>query len=137
RIRDVHVPDFDPAVPIDDQLMDIARRNVEMMVSEEVVVLARVSIPAFIHCPAFASETFNEFEHCQQGMVRWIRQAVDAGALRVDDLNLAAKQFSGLLETFAFWPRIVGGQQTPSPQVREQIAASTVQMFLSRYRSAG
>ncbi|MEO9595233.1 TetR/AcrR family transcriptional regulator C-terminal domain-containing protein, partial [Rhodopirellula bahusiensis] len=57
-----------------------------------------------------------------------------AGCLNHTNTEFAAKQFVGMLMTFAFWPTIVNGESPPSKKKRDRIVESTVEIFLASYQ---
>ena len=133
RARQVEPLDYDPSAPLREQLTEIARREVELLTSDEFLCLARVTIPAFMNCPAFASDTFSELQDRQGGIVRWIDAADADGRLQVADARRAAKQLTVLLSGSVFWPQIAGGQPAPNARERERVIDAAVAMFLDHY----
>src|SRR5690606_13872509 len=97
------------------------------------MTLARVTIPTFLTCKTFASETFTELQGSHEGLVNWIRDAAEDGRLAVRDITVAARQFLVLLHGFAFWPQLVGGQPVPSPPQLKQIVSASAGLFLDHY----
>jgi TetR/AcrR family transcriptional regulator of autoinduction and epiphytic fitness len=135
RARAVDYPAFDPQRSLHDQLMELGMGNASLLVSPDFISLARVTIPAFLHCRNFASEAFTEFESAEEGFVRWIRAASRAGQLRVTDARRAAKQFNSLLYGTLFWPHIVGGQPLPSRRQQQAAVQAATELFLGHYRA--
>lgn len=133
RAFEVGAVEYDPDVSVAEQLTEIGRREVGLMVSDEVISLARVTIPAFIHCPSFASEAFTDFQRRAENIERWVRVAAEDGQLTVSDPKRAAQQFTALLKAFAFWPHLVSGQPVPDSKEQTEIIRSSVEMFLSHY----
>lgn len=135
RAHEVQAVPYDRLASLEAQLSEIGRREVELLVSKDFISLARVTISASLTCQAFASETFSDVHGRQDRIVRWIRAAAEDHRLVVEDATQAARQFIVLLNGFAFWPHIIGGQPVPDPQQRQRIVAATVQMFLDHYAS--
>nr|WP_157828080.1 TetR/AcrR family transcriptional regulator C-terminal domain-containing protein [Paraglaciecola sp. MB-3u-78] len=64
-----------------------------------------------------------------------MKQTTEDGRLVIENIDIAATQFSGLLKSFAYWPQIVGfGGYPESPEYR-QIIDSAVAMFLKQYQT--
>jgi TetR/AcrR family transcriptional regulator of autoinduction and epiphytic fitness len=51
----------------------------------------------------------------------------------VGDPVWAADQFLGLIQSFALWPQLLGGQPPPDAATRDRIIRTTVAMFLGAY----
>ena len=133
RSDNVPYEDFDPDVEISDQLARLARAEIDLMASEPVQALARAGLSRVISDPEVARSI--NHKRFLQHIVRWLKQAKAAGELeRMKDVELAAFQFTGLLKSFAFWPRLVRGEEPLSARKRNKIIHETVEMFLARYR---
>lgn len=66
-------------------------------------------------------------------MVEYFREAVEAGELKIDDLELAADQFSELCKADLF-PRVVFGiGDAITPADRNRVISGAVDTFLARY----
>jgi TetR/AcrR family transcriptional regulator, regulator of autoinduction and epiphytic fitness len=125
--------EFEPDVPLETQLIAIAHSAMEMLASDDFQGLVRVVLSRFLQSPQLARTLVTESKHPEQGLIPWIQAAHESGRLEVTDPKLAAKQFVGLLDTFAFWPQIFGSEPPLTQQRKETIVKSTVDMFLSRY----
>jgi len=73
--------------------------------------------------------------HFHKRVERWLNDAQAAGSLIELDTQFAAKQFMGLLCSFAFWPTICGGESVPGKKKRDRIIDETVSMFLNSYQA--
>lgn len=135
RAREVQPVPYDCQGCLREQLFEIGRREVELLISKDFMTLARVTIPTFLTCKSFASETFTELQGSHEGLVKWIRDATNDGRLVVEDIAVAARQFLVLLHGFAFWPQLVGGQPVPSPPQLKQIVSAAVGLFLDHYKT--
>ena len=133
RACDVQPVLYDAQVPLQQQLRQIGQHEVELLVSKDFACLARVTLPAALTCPKFAAEMFADVYGRQQRIVRWIEAATEDRRLQVPCPARAARQFIVLLNGFAFWPHVFGGQPVPSPAQCEQIVEETVQLFLDHY----
>jgi len=66
-------------------------------------------------------------------LMEYLGHAVDAGQLKIDDLQLAADQFAELCKTYLF-SRILTGVQTKFTDAeKERILDGAVEMFIARY----
>ncbi|MEY8840895.1 TetR/AcrR family transcriptional regulator C-terminal domain-containing protein, partial [Cribrihabitans sp. XS_ASV171] len=63
----------------------------------------------------------------------YLKKAVDRGELRIDDIPMAAEQFSELCKT-RLWNRAVFGLQTVfTTEEIEEVAGHVTEMFMARY----
>lgn len=126
---------FDADASLEEQLTAIAHAAIEITTSDDFQDLSRVILARFLHSPQLARQMIGEAEEFSAGVATWIRAACAAGKLSVPDPERAAKQFKGLLNTFTFWPLLMGRVPHLSETEREIVVKSTVSMFLDHYAS--
>src|SRR3546814_1325896 len=68
-----------------------------------------------------------------RALVEYLRTLSANRVLHVEDAELAASQFLGLLNEPLLWLRVIGIGDAPSKERREKVVAEGVSMFLSRY----
>ncbi|MEW4531347.1 TetR/AcrR family transcriptional regulator [Maioricimonas sp. JC845] len=122
---------FDASCDLAGQLTELARTEVDFLVSEDVLALARAGLSRVLVEPDAGQQVDQKFS--LRRVTDWMKEAQAAGCLLEADAEFAAMQFVGLLRTFTFWPSIVHGEPPPSRRKRNQIVAHTVEMFLCRY----
>jgi len=137
RARSAAEIDYDPEVPLEDQLGALAHRKLDVLADPNYLGLARALVVEAIRSPGFLKEKWAQLAEEEAGLPLWIQAAADDGRLSVEDPSVAADQFMVLLEGFAFWPQVVGVLPPPSADERTQMIDSVVELFLARYRSAG
>ena len=123
---------FDPTRDLREQLVELAEAEVQFMTSASVVALARAGISRVLAEPEVGKKIDHRRFH--KRVKSWLDDALAAGCLNHTSTEFAAKQFVGMLMTFAFWPMIVNGESPPSKKKRVDIIESTVEMFLCCYR---
>lgn len=69
----------------------------------------------------------------RERMCDYLRQAVEDGTLRIDDLALAADQFAELCKSSLFPELIFGVRKTATPAERARVVQGAVETFLARY----
>lgn len=133
--RAMHVSDarYCREAPVAEQLAAIAERKLEILISDEFMRMARVTLIEHLRSPELAAEAFVEIEKGETDVAGWIRAAAEDGRLRVDDPLVAGKQFCALLNEFAFWPQLFGMKPAPDAAERARIARATVALFLDHY----
>ena len=128
--------DYDPEVPLEDQLGALAHRKLDVLADPNYLGLARALVAEAIRSPGFLQEKWTQLAEEEAGLPLWIQAAIDDGRLSVEDPAAAADQFMVLLKGFAFWPQVVGVLPPPSADERTRMIDSVVELFLARYRSA-
>jgi TetR/AcrR family transcriptional regulator of autoinduction and epiphytic fitness len=130
RIVEVTNLPFDPEATLESQLLELARRQLTLITSEDFVTMARVTLPERALQPHLTGRSFERIRCGETGLAQWIAQATAAGRLREEDARVAGRQFSALLMEFAFWPQIFANEPPPTSEESETIASSTVRLFL-------
>lgn len=122
---------------LEEQLVAIGLREAEMVTSGEFLGMSRVILAESIRSPRLARELLDELQKGESGVERWIREAVGAGHLEVEDPALAAEQFTGLIKASLFWPRLIADAGPAVEPERRAVVRSAVAMFLDHYRPRG
>jgi TetR/AcrR family transcriptional regulator of autoinduction and epiphytic fitness len=105
-----------------------------MLASPSFLTLARVTLAELIRSPELARRTYGLFRARQTGLARWLADASADGRLAVPEPERVADQFMGLLNAFALWPQLLGGQPVPDAAERARILQPAVAMLLRQYR---
>lgn len=124
---------FDAELDLAEHLSELARVELKFLTSPSVQALARAGISRMLGEPQGGKKVNQRQFH--KRVERWLNDAQAAGSLIELDTQFAAKQFMGLLCSFAFWPTICSGESVPGKKERERIIDETVSMFLNRYQA--
>lgn len=124
---------FDRQKSLEAQLHEIAQSYVHMANSDELKDLARIVLPRFVQSPELSRQFLGDGRPGENAFVVWVKSAQKAGQLKTADPIQAARQFRGLIETFAFWPQILGSEPPLTKRQQTQLVFSTVSFFLSHY----
>lgn len=133
RCQLIQTFDYDPQESMPKQLTDIGQTAVDLMASSEFQDLARVTLSRFLQSPDLAREMMIDSTQFEAGLIAWLEKAHEEGSLLIPDPQLAAKQFLGLLQSFAFWPPLIGKEAPLTEVQKKQLVESTVSMFLAQY----
>lgn len=125
---------WDPDRPLEDQLADFARAKTLVAEDPASLCLMRVVLGVFIKQPELVREAISRAAEDENALVTWLRRAHAAGALRVEDTELAACMFWSMAEGALFWPQLLEGPM--EPERRKLVVREVVRTFLARYRSA-
>jgi len=124
---------WNPQRPLEHQLADFARAKTLVAEDPASSCLMRVVLGVFIKQPELVREAISCAAEEDNTLVRWLRQAHDAGRLRVDDPELAATVFWAMAGGALFWPQLLEGPMDPTK--RDALLREVVETFLARYRS--
>lgn len=119
--------------PLRAQLLELVSQKLRLLHDPNFADLARVAIAAGIHSPERAQEMIARMGDREEGLTVWIRAAAGDGRLKASDPVFASMQLQGLVKGFAFWPQIALGQPPLTPAQQQQVAETSVDMFLARY----
>ncbi len=123
----------DPQKSLEQQLRDIAQSYMDLANSEELKGLARIILPRFLQTPELSRQLLGGSKPGERAFIIWVKSAQKAGRLKPGDPLLATRQFRGLIDTFAFWPQILGSEPPLTRKQQTEIIQSTVTLFLSHY----
>ncbi|MBO9489532.1 TetR/AcrR family transcriptional regulator [Endozoicomonas sp. G2_1] len=126
---------YQPGLTLEQQLMEIATKELELLQSDKFRNLNRIILGEFIRSPELAAQTLEQFDHQENSFTVWIKAAIEDGRIQQVDPDYAGHQFMGLIKATAFWPQLLMNQAFPSSEQQKQIAEDTVIMFLARYQS--
>ena len=135
RVQGVADECYDPAQPIETQLRTIGGQVLDMLAAPSFLALARVTLGELLRSPDLARRTYELFRERQTGLARWLGNAARDGRLDVDDPVWAADEFFGLINAFALWPQLLGGQPVPDDAARRRILDAALSMFLGARRT--
>ncbi|AQA17627.1 hypothetical protein BST95_04625 [Halioglobus japonicus] len=124
--------EYDPALPLDEQLRDIAEREVAHVTDDDYVAVFQM----FFSESESLRDIIDEMAARAGGhdpIATWISAAAADGRLAVDDPAFASGQFVALIKGPLFWPRVAGCGPAPGQKVKEAVVNGAVEMFLARY----
>lgn len=119
--------------PLRAQLLELIGQKLRLLDDANFLDLARVAIAETIHAPERAQSMLARLSEREEGITVWLRAAIADGRLRQVDAEFAATQLQGMLKAFAFWPQVTLSCPPLPPAARQQLAESSVDMFLGYY----
>jgi TetR/AcrR family transcriptional regulator of autoinduction and epiphytic fitness len=125
--------EFDPNRDIKPQLMELVFSQLTVFNQTKVLELIRVAVGHCLYNPEnFKAEIADFFEQ-ETALIRWIKNAMEQGALRQSDPLVANEQILGLIKGQALWPQLLHAEAVLSEEQNAALAEQTVDMFLSYY----
>jgi TetR/AcrR family transcriptional regulator of autoinduction and epiphytic fitness len=128
-----HQYQYSSTDPLKDQLFKIAEQALELCAAHRHYALARVILAECVRSPELGKKALADFVDSKSFLAGWVQQAVDDGRLKVDDVMMAARQFDGMLDAFAFWPQVVASKPPLEGEKRRKVLSSIIDMFLDHY----
>ena len=131
RISDTLSIGYRLGVPIRAQLTDLAWAEGRLLISPDVMSMARMIVSETLRNPEMAAEIQGKIDSTSS-IVAMLDAAAKDGQLDLDNPETVAQEFLGLIKAKAFWPVVFGAEIVSEAEMAE-IVQSTVDMILSRY----
>ncbi|GAA1033063.1 MULTISPECIES: TetR/AcrR family transcriptional regulator [Amycolatopsis] len=127
-----------PAGDIADGLAVIGRRYAELLGQAQMTDLFRIVIAELPRFPELAHAQFARGKMPYFESVRsYLLAEHEAGTVRVEDVELAATQFLGMISNYVFWPTLlVPGWEVSAERV-SQVVDEAVRTLVARYAVTG
>jgi TetR/AcrR family transcriptional regulator, regulator of autoinduction and epiphytic fitness len=127
-----------PAGNIVDGLGIIGRRYAELLGRAQMTDLFRIVIAELPRFPELAHAQFSQGKMPYFESVRsYLLAEHEAGTVRIEDVDLAATQFLGMISNYVFWPTLlVPGWQVSAERVT-QVVDEAVRTITARYATTG
>ncbi|WP_026119758.1 TetR/AcrR family transcriptional regulator [Nocardiopsis ganjiahuensis] len=127
-----------PTGDIVDGLSTIGRRYAELLGRTRMTDLFRIVIAELPRFPELANAQFSHGKMPYFESVRgYLLAEHEAGTVRIEDVDLAATQFLGMISNYVFWPALlVPGWEVSAERVA-QVVDEAVRTFAARYAVTG
>ncbi|NRP57745.1 MULTISPECIES: TetR/AcrR family transcriptional regulator [unclassified Marinobacterium] len=122
-----------PNEPLDTQLQSIILKDIEFMVSESHLDLARVAIGYFFYEPDKLKDEVAQLKAQETAKHRWLNDAKADGRLAFDDVKYVVNEIDSLVKGQCFWPQLFKIEDALSDEAKKNIAKNIVALILSRY----
>ncbi|WP_245744238.1 TetR/AcrR family transcriptional regulator [Lentzea fradiae] len=115
-------------------LTTIGRRYAELLSRAQMTDLFRIVIAELPRFPELANAQFSQGKLPYFESVRdYLLSEQDAGTIRVDDADLAATQFLGMISNYVFWPALLVPGWEVSAERAAQVVDEAVRTTAARY----
>lgn len=125
--------EYDPQRPLDEQLREIALREVSLVTSADYVAIFRVFLAEVGQLESVFAEVTADTGSGHDPVEAWIAAAVKDDRLQVGNVRLASVQFTSLLKGALFWPLVASFGEPASKAEREVVINGAVAMFMDHY----
>lgn len=127
-----------PAGNVADGLGILGRRYAELLGRPRMSDLFRIVIAELPRFPELAQAQFSRGKMPYFESVRSYLQAEhEAGTVRVDDVDLAATQFLGMISNYVFWPTLLVPGWAVSAERVAEVVDEAVRTAVARYAVTG
>jgi TetR/AcrR family transcriptional regulator of autoinduction and epiphytic fitness len=117
------------------RLRRLARERVDVLLDPEVLGLFRVLLGESVRSPELARAYLGYRDRTAfLGLRELFDDEIARGRLRIDQPELAAGQFWGLVLGPLFWPLVLGLRSIPDGDERDLVIDEAVAIFLARFR---
>lgn len=124
------------SAPVEEMLREAANRVVRFFLSDFGQQVYRICVSESHRFPELGCRFYESGPALLRERLASIMQCyVEKGALRIDDLELAASQFGELCKSDLFVRRLCGVETHCSEQEIDRVVTGVVDMFLARYRA--
>ncbi|MEU0625373.1 TetR/AcrR family transcriptional regulator [Streptomyces rubiginosohelvolus] len=115
----------------------IGRRYAALLTRPDMADLFRIVIAELPRFPELAESQFRHGKMPYFDSVRrYLEAEREAGTVRVEDPELAATQFLGMISNYVFWPRLLLAHWAPDGAAVESVVDEAVLMMAARYAVA-
>lgn len=123
-----------PPGNIVDGLRTIGRRYAELLSRAQMTDLFRIVIAELPRFPELADAQFSQGKMPYFESVRdYLQTEHEAGTVRVEDVDLAATQFLGMISNYIFWPALLVPDWKVSDERVAQVVDEAVRTLAARY----
>ncbi|MGY5537462.1 TetR/AcrR family transcriptional regulator [Vibrio brasiliensis] len=136
RFDDQTTVEFEPTLPLDQQLLDYTLKQMCYISNEDFQITARLMMAECIRCQDTSKVLVAKFESIEDsyGLQRWVQQGIDAGVLDIQDVSAAIEQYIGSIKAVVFWPQLIAHLPPPTCQQVEQAVRMAVASFVATYQ---
>lgn len=127
-----------PAGDLAAGLRTLGHRYADLLRQPRMTDLFRIVIAELPRFPELANAQFAHGKMPYFASVRdYLLAERDAGTVQVDDVDLAATQFLGMISNYVFWPTLLVPGWEVSAERAAEVVEEAVRTFTARYGAAG
>jgi AcrR family transcriptional regulator len=137
RQAETAISEIDLNQPIEKVLFDAACHAIEAMTSDFSLRIFRICVAEAERFPELGAAFYESGPLMARAQLMFHLGQVEAeGKLKIDDLEIAAFQFSELCKVWLFDRALFTTDMHPTPSERDRVARSAVEMFMARYAAS-
>jgi hypothetical protein len=119
---------------VEEGLYDFGLSFISRVTDEKVITAMRTVLGVRDRMPVLCQRFFKGSENLHTVLHDYLKSYVDAGKLKIDDLDLAAGQFLDLASGSFFKFRLFGSMpEPPSKPEMERVISGAIRVFMAAY----
>jgi TetR/AcrR family transcriptional regulator, regulator of autoinduction and epiphytic fitness len=118
---------------LDDQLVYLLMTEIRVLTAPAYIELAKVAFGHYFYKPEELKAQTDKMSKQETALFRWLSSQSQAGTITAKDIHLASVQLHSLIKGSAFWPQIMGIQDSLTEEQAHVLAMQTAELFLSHY----
>jgi len=135
RMADHVISMIDESRPIRELLMVAAMQLTRFLVSDFVQQIFRICVAECDRFPELGQAFYKAGpENGKRHLMEYLKRAADRGELSIDDIAIAAEQFTELCKVRIWMRAVIGIQTSFTDEEIHEIATQAVEMFMARYQ---
>jgi TetR/AcrR family transcriptional regulator of autoinduction and epiphytic fitness len=123
---------FDEEKSTEDQLNDIAYKEIDVLYQTYGIPLARTIVMEFLRQPDMAKNLFKNI-YSIRAITQWFRSAIEAGRLKNSDPKLMTDVYVSLFQGLLFWPQVMNLDTEPTEDVMKTKVDTVTSIFIQSY----
>lgn len=123
---------FDEEKSTEDQLNDIAYKEIDILYQTYGIPLARTIVMEFLRQPDMAKNLFKNI-YSIRAITQWFRSAIEAGRLKNSDPKLMTDVYVSLFQGLLFWPQVMNLDTEPTEDVMKTKVDTVTSIFIQSY----
>ncbi len=125
---------YNPDTTLREQLLKIAEHEYALQSDEDFKGMIRLYMGECIKSTAIADKAMERVNSMENGITKWMREAIADKRLKDNDPDFMVDQFLGLIKQRAFWPQVLAHAPNLSTEESNKVVVSAVDMFLHYYQ---
>ncbi|MUK62029.1 TetR family transcriptional regulator [Aliivibrio fischeri] len=123
---------FDPDKSTEEQLIEIAYKEIDVLYKTYGIALARTIVMEFLRQPEMAKNLIQNI-YSIRAITQWFRSAIEAKRLKDVDPKLMTDVYVSLFQGLFFWPQVMHLDSEPQGEELRQKIETLSTIFLQSY----
>ncbi|GFD69634.1 transcriptional regulator [Alteromonas sp. KUL156] len=128
--------EYDSSRDLSEQLCELVLQDIEFIVTEAHLDIARVAIGHFFYEPDKLKDEVAQLRAQETALHRWLKAAKADNKVDYDDLSRVVDEIDSLVKGQCFWPQLFKIDNELSHNDKRSIAENIVALITSRYALA-
>jgi TetR/AcrR family transcriptional regulator, regulator of autoinduction and epiphytic fitness len=126
-------PEQFSSLPLNEQLVYLLMSEIRVLTAPAYIELAKVAFGHYFYKPEELKAQTDKMSKQETALFRWLSNQSQVGTIATKDIHFASVQLHSLIKGSAFWPQIMGIQDSLTEEQALALAIQTAELFLSHY----